>query len=196
MLARDLRIYECLGIRPSTFDEALSSAFSGRVNEASKRPHAFVGASDTAEPRVVAIQRLALPSGKSASWALAEYLAFIPRVTGPVVTVKTWQDGRCEFLLKGFREPLLKLRFALDQSSSTRQLFYVSGGMLCGNSTCGRFEFRELPNSDDVLCGVYDFAPRLPWYVYLGTQAWVHRFILEKFQKHVLRRPDGEKPTT
>jgi hypothetical protein len=104
------------------------------------------------------------------------------------------------FCLPFGKRALLELRFAPDRSDDSRQLFYVSGGILARNSDAGepgRLEFRTTLNNHYVLSAVHDFVPRLPWYIYKATQALVHQAVMYYFGKHLARHlKDLPEPVT
>ena len=54
-----------------------------------------------------------------------------------------------------------------------------------------RLEFRLTPDRGHVIAAVQDFHPRLPWWLYVWTQAKLHAFVMWGFGRHLRRaRPD------
>lgn len=148
------------------------------------------------EPTARSIQRLALPEGVDASWVAREYLAWLPRFLRPFVEVRL-EGGVCDLGLRGRSRPLLQLTFAPERSSPTRSLLRITGGDLAdlrsppenGDAPAiPRLEFRVAPDGRHVIAAVQDFRPRLPWWLYVWTQARFHAFVMWGFGRHLRRR--------
>jgi hypothetical protein len=45
----------------------------------------------------------------------------------------------------------------------------------------GRLEFRTSRQEGFVVAAIYDFCPRLPWWIYRLTQAPVHLWVMRRF---------------
>jgi hypothetical protein len=117
-----------------------------------------------------------------------EYLRWLPRLGWPFLRVRVEHHRVAHFELRPGGLRLLTLRFAADRSPKGRQLFHVTGGFLLGNGDrSGRLEFRQVLGGEAVLSAVHDFSPRLPWYVYNGTQALVHLLVMRQFRRHLER---------
>ena len=143
-----------------------------------------------AQRTVLSVQRMPLPAGRDAIWVAAEYARWLPQFLWPMLRVDVdVDDARLyRFCLPFGKRALLELRFAPQRSSSNRQLFYVSGGMLAQRSDTsepGRFEFRTALDNRHVLSAIHDFIPRLPWYFYKFTQALAHRLVMYFFGRHL-----------
>ena len=187
LVARDQRIYEITGVTPMPFDEAVRTALlrEGDRSEA-QRPRAFVG--ETREHKGVrSVQRLRMPGGHDALWAAESYMSWLPWAMWPLITVTTDENRCCRFYLRGLSKPLLVLQFARGRSRRDRQLFYVVGGILSRDRGRGRLEMRLIPDSDNLLCALHDFRPRLTWLVYTMTQAIAHVFVMRAFARHLAR---------
>jgi hypothetical protein len=152
-----------------------------------------------ARNQVRSIQRLPMPHGLDALAIAEEYLAWLPKLFSGFVYVDT-KGPDAVFLLKGFEFELLRLSFAPDRSSTDRQLFYITGGALAqeqqeaNNKTyvsdatqakLGRLEFRECPSGLHLFAAIHDYKPSLPWWIYLYTQALVHKFVMHRFGRYL-----------
>lgn len=139
--------------------------------------------------RVRSVQRLPLPAGRSARWVAGEYTRWLPRFLAPLLQVDVDAAGTCRFVLWPVRAPLLVLLFAADRSTDDRQLFYVTGGFLARvlEGTRPRLEFRSVLGGKFVLAAIHDFVPRLPWFIYMMTQALVHLLVMRRFGRHLGR---------
>ena len=72
-----------------------------------------------------------------------------------------------------------------------RAVFTIHGGLLVDPRAQGRFEFRRVLGGEAVLCSVHGFAPRLPWPLYVVTQAPLHVAVMKAFG-----RAKDESPRT
>ncbi len=144
--------------------------------------------------RVRSVQRLPLPAGRTARWVASEYARWLPRFLAPLLRVDVDAAGTCRFFLWPLHVPLLVLLFAADRSTDDRQLFYVTEGFLARRveGTRPRLEFRTVLGGKFVLAAIHDFVPRLPWFIYMMTQALVHLFVMRGFGRH-LDRAQSEK---
>jgi len=146
--------------------------------------------------RVRSVQRLPLPAGQSATAVAETYLRWLPRFFASWLRADvddaTVTPRLCRFRLRGLRRPILVMRFSPERSSPDRPLFYVTGGALAQAPARGRLEFREMADERGgarfLLTALHDFVPRLPWWLYQATQAWVHLWTMNRFASY-LRRP-------
>lgn len=142
---------------------------------------------------VRSVQRLLLPPGRDAHWSAYEYMRWLPRFLRPFLKGEVSDEGVVRIGLSVPPVTILELTFAHERSLSDRQLFYVTGGLLAdtgGESMArGRLEFRELPRVPQpcLIAAIHDFAPRLPWYFYNGTQAVAHLVVMKAFGWHLAR---------
>ncbi len=144
----------------------------------------------SAERRVCSVQRLRVRADTTAEDVAVRYVQWLPRFLWPVLRVATIESRSCSFHIWPLRSPLLVLQFDQNRSTSDRQLFHVTGGLLADNSGGGRprLEFRTVLNEHFVLAAIHDFVPRLPWFLYKATQALVHLFVMRAFGRHLERR--------
>lgn len=124
-------------------------------------------------------------------WVAREYARWLPRFMWPVIRVDEVEDGRLDFRFAFMPRPLLELSLAHERSLEGRELYYITGGMLADltRSLRGRLEFRRVLGGTHLLAAIHDFTPRLPWYIYLWTQAVAHLVVMRAFGRH-LARPD------
>jgi uncharacterized protein YbjT (DUF2867 family) len=136
--------------------------------------------------RVVSVQRMNLPSGRSAEWATEEYIRWLPRSFWGIlpISVRTKND-QIGFYLWGLSTPLLLLARYHDASDVDRQVLSVKGGHLANPGTSGRLEFRQVCDERTLLVGLVDFEPALPWWLYRVTQALAHRVVMTRFRRHL-----------
>jgi len=161
-----------------SFDQAATEALP-KMLQSAEAPHAFRGPRvNHRESTVRSIQRLPLPPGRHADWIAEQYIAFLPRFFPFVIKVERKDEDI--FIRLGFLPlTLLKLTYSSDRSTPDRQLFYVSGGLLCRRDhKKGRLELRETLGGQACLAAVHDFRPALPWFIYRWTQAEIHRWFM------------------
>jgi len=183
MVSPDKGLAEQLGLRRTPTGEAVQRA----VAESDGRdPHAFRGASSS-KALVRSVQRMELPLGWTARQAADEYLLWLPRFLTGFLRVDLLSSDRFGFVWAPLRRSLLELRRARDRSSSDRQLFYVTGGLLAREGGKPRFELRQVLGGRTLLTVVHDYEPRLPWLFYLCTQAFFHSWLMKRFAAHLAR---------
>jgi hypothetical protein len=136
---------------------------------------------------VRSVQRLPLPTGWNASAVSHEYLKWLPSFTRPFLRVRIHPSGDCEFRFLGLWRPLLVLNFSEERSTHSRPLFYIRGGLLAEPHEKGRLEFREVLGGEAILAAIHEFRPRLPWFIYVNTQARLHINVMRGFRKHLER---------
>ena len=150
-------------------------------------PKAFTGDTRPSENLVRSVQRMRLPEGRDAQFAAEEYMRFLPARFRGLVRVDISPDKTCSFHLGAMKRPLLVLRYAPERSGKDRQLFYVTAGLLVRKTERPRFELRQALDGRTLLAAIHEFSPRLPWYVYIVTQAVAHAFVMWLFARHLAR---------
>ncbi|MCX6126129.1 MAG: hypothetical protein NTV34_15465 [Proteobacteria bacterium] len=141
---------------------------------------------------VCSMQRLALPAGCDVRWVAKEYGAWLVKFLYPFIRVETSATGDFDFSIRplvvlGPRMHILRLRYEPARSSDTRQLYYITGGLLLGADApqSGRLEFRQLPGGREIMATIFNFKPSLPWWIYKFTQAIAHLWVMKNFSMHL-----------
>lgn len=186
MVARDREVQLALGVEGLGVDAAIRRAVEGVSTVPTVRvPRAAPVAAPS--PVVRSVQRMRLPAGRDAAWAAREYLAWLPRFLWPVVRLRPLDGGR--YQLRALGVTLLELTWSPERSSTGRALLYVTGGALArlDGHRPGRLELRTVARGRVLLAAIHDFAPRLPWPVYLVTQALAHLAVMAGFRRHLAR---------
>ena len=135
---------------------------------------------------VRSVQRVALPPGRDARWVGEEYARWLHDFMGALIQV-TVDDNVVRFFAGPFPWPLLILERDDDISQPQRSLFWIRGGLLAGRNPMARLEFRRIPTKQAVLTAIHQFQPRLPWMLYMLTQAHVHDYVMGSFGRHLKR---------
>ncbi len=197
MICRDTRLQQRAGIPGLSFREAVSWCLAATVSAAGGdlRPAAYQPAPRPHRVGVRSVQRLPLPPGRDAEWVALEYTRWLPHGTSPLLRVVVDDDRTATFSIRGVRRALLVLRFAVDRSASTRQLLYITDGLLVRRTERGRLEFRITPDDTHVLAAIHDYVPRLPWWLYRISQAHVHAWVMRRFGKHLASISGVATPT-
>jgi uncharacterized protein YbjT (DUF2867 family) len=181
MIARDHRLADLAGLSPEPVRGALAAALAEGPQKQAQTLN--IGAASV----VRSVQRMALPAGHNAAWAAAEYARWLPRSLRGLVRVEVDSQENIRFFFSNLRAPLLVLCHAPERSTPERQLFFLDGGLLSRAGTRGRFEMRQVLDGRTLLVAIHDYAPRLPWLVYILTQAKFHAWVMAAFRRHLAR---------
>jgi len=194
MVAHDgLWMQRHAGIHALSTREALQRALAGQAALPSP-PKARKAARGPAST-VLSVQRLPLPEGRDLPWVSRQYERFFPALLRLLFRVTLTEDRRLTFFLRGLSRPLLQLTFSQVHSTPDRQVFEIIGGLLVRAGAGGwpRLEFRSVLDGRYAIAAVQDFTPRLPWPLYVATQAKVHLLVMDEFGKHLaLQAPDRD----
>lgn len=188
LVPADMRLQRAVGMPPTAPREALAEA-----HEASRQVLATVDAESrelVARGRpyeVRAVHRLALPGGRDARWVAREYPRWLAATLWPLVRVAGEPEQTLRIFVRPIPWPLLVLRRDEAASDAERQLYWVRGGLLAAHHEMGRLEFRQVRGRQLVLAALHEFHPRLPWLLYLGTQARIHHWVMGAFDRHLGR---------
>ncbi|MCR9206573.1 MAG: hypothetical protein NXH75_18460, partial [Halobacteriovoraceae bacterium] len=150
-------------------------------------PHAFSytgGDEDYKEVR--SVQRLETIMRSPAKRVASLYMSWLPSLLKPFIRVRQIEK-KIFFNLGIIGTPLLIMEFSQERSSEDRQLFYIRGGLLAYGAGRGRLEFRDVLSSRYTLAAIHEFHPKLPWYIYKYTQAKFHLWVMNQFNRFLLR---------
>jgi hypothetical protein len=138
---------------------------------------------------VRSIQRVILPPGQDATWVAGNYFRWLGACCWPMVCTRIDETGRCSVDLRFPRLRLLALQWLADESGPQRQVYAIVGGLLSRSDGQGRarFEFQTLLDDRYTMAAIHDYAPALPWYVYLWTQAVAHLLVMRRYQGRLAR---------
>jgi uncharacterized protein YbjT (DUF2867 family) len=139
---------------------------------------------------VRSIQRLPNTRHKSALWTANRYKVWLPTFFRFMINAKEDGQGQIGFYLFKSSAPMLQLTWIPDRSDLKRQLFYISGGWLVRRFDYGWLEFREVLNGEYMISAIHEFVPRLPWLVYINTQAKLHLWVMNRFKKYLVKFRD------
>ena len=190
VVARDLSLQEQMGQAPLPLEPAIRQALDAAkaqaaAGAAAARPEHFKD--------MRSVQRLPLQPGQNALWLAEQYAGLLTRMLRPLMQARVEADHSIRFYHLGVNRPLLKLDYSAERSTPDRALFYITGGLIAEQApgVHSRLEFRVIPGGRFALAGIHDFRPRLPWYLYLLTQANFHLWTMYAFIWYLKRRADG-----
>jgi uncharacterized protein YbjT (DUF2867 family) len=131
---------------------------------------------------VRSVQRLPNPGKLSARWVVKLYQTWLPTLFRYLIRVDV-ANNISSFRVFGFE--LLKLEYIEDRSDEDRQLFYIVGGKLAKRLDYGWLEFRNVLQREYTIGAIHEFVPRLPWFLYIFTQAQIHLWVMKRFGKYL-----------
>ncbi|MDX2171096.1 MAG: NAD(P)H-binding protein [Deltaproteobacteria bacterium] len=183
MVAADRRLQARAGVPGAGVAQALRAALA---DPGAAPAGVYTTATDAARPMVRSVQRLpAAPDMRQLADDYRRWLGarFAPLIHTPGDCVRGWSAR-----FASPQGPEL-LRFVPDpaHTAADRIVFAIAGGMLAAPGEVGRFEFRRVLGGDAALCSVHGFAPRLPWPLYVATQAPLHWLVMAAFARHLRR---------
>ena len=139
---------------------------------------------------VRSIQRLPNTRHHSALWVANRYKIWLPFFFRFLIRAQANEKGDISFHLLKFEKPMLQLTWIPDRSDIKRQLFYITGGWLVKRFDYGWLEFREVLGGKFMISAIHEFVPRLPWLLYINTQARAHLFVMNNFKKYLVKFKD------
>jgi uncharacterized protein YbjT (DUF2867 family) len=134
---------------------------------------------------VRSIQRFPNTRHRSALWVANRYKVWLPTFFRFMINAKENNRGDIGFHLLDIKKPMLQLTWIPDRSDSKRQLFYITGGWLVKRFDYGWLEFREVLEGKYMISAIHEFVPRLPWILYINTQAKLHLWVMNRFKKYL-----------
>jgi uncharacterized protein YbjT (DUF2867 family) len=146
-------------------------------------------------PTVRSIQRLPSLPRVDVKWISNEYMSWLPRFFRTVIRVTREPDSqRVAFSLALLPWPLLVLEHVEDQLDLDRDKFHIVDGLLSKTTSTGWLEFRQVAQKRFTLASIHEFAPALPWLIYILTQAPLHAFVMHRFGLHLSEQRAAIEP--
>lgn len=190
---RDNPVQQAIAPGALGFRAALAEALDPTRGRLRPSPRADSQGADRAVMRaqslVRSIQRVLLPPGEDAAWVAGNYFHWLGRCCWPVVATRVDAAGRVDVLIRGLGLRLLELTPMPAESQPRRQVFRITGGLLARGNPPGRprFEFQTLLDGRYTMTAIHDYAPALPWWLYLPTQAFAHLRVMRRYQGRLAR---------
>jgi uncharacterized protein YbjT (DUF2867 family) len=167
-----------------TLEESISIALN---SDAKPKLPSFVNKKGV-KNTVRSIQRMENYGKNSALKVANRYNLWLPSYFRFLINGKVSEKGEIGFHLLWGKKPMLQLTMIPDRSDEGRQLFYITGGWLVKRFDYGWLEFREVLGSRYILSAIHEFVPRLPWFVYVNTQAKLHLWVMNRFKKYLSKK--------
>jgi uncharacterized protein YbjT (DUF2867 family) len=164
-----------------SYEESVNIA----LNETDKPLTTTFLSQDSIRNTVRSIQRMENPHRHSALWVANRYNLWLPKFFSFLINGKMNENGDLGFHLLWHKKAMLQLTLIPDRSDSERQLFYISGGWLVKRFDHGWLEFREVLDSKYIISAIHEFVPRLPWLLYITTQAKIHLWVMNRFKNYL-----------
>uniref|UniRef100_UPI004048E463 NAD-dependent epimerase/dehydratase family protein n=1 Tax=Algoriphagus sp. TaxID=1872435 RepID=UPI004048E463 len=139
---------------------------------------------------VRSLQRMPNLGKHDAIWVAYRYALWLPSFFRYIIRGRLQGNSVLGFHLLWGKKPMLELTHVPDRSDSQRQLFYITGGWLVKRFDYGWLEFREVLQSKYIVSAIHEFAPRLPWFIYVNTQARLHLWVMNRFQKYLEKKAE------
>lgn len=172
-------------IQPMSFDEALSRSL--QAPKLSKKPNAFAYTGPIQQSSVRSVQRLTTLFRSDVASVSQLYFNWLGHLLKPIIRVLKKEETY--FLnLRGLKKPLLVLERSSQRSSSQRELYYITSGLLVKPSSRARLEFRDVYQGLYKIIAIHDYRPRLPWFLYIFTQALVHLLVMRLFGTYLIQK--------
>ncbi len=185
----DAELQQLAGQTPTPITAALVEALEkkdiGGGDELVEAKQSTVLSSIKPPNEVRSVQRLPVPPGRRARWIATTYARWLPEFMAPLMRVEFREERYLEFYMRLLPWPLLSLELDREVSRPDRQLYWIRGGLLAATQERGRLEFREVLDGQWSLAAVHRFRPRLPWFIYILTQARIHLFIMKSFGRYL-----------
>ncbi len=139
---------------------------------------------------VRSIQRMRNQNGHSATWVANRYNIWLSNFFKFLINGKKNEKGNVGFYFLNGKKPMLQLTMIPDRSDDDRQLFYITGGWLVRRFDYGWLEFRGVLDNRYILSAIHEFVPRLPWLIYVNTQARLHLWVMNRFNAYLSKKID------
>lgn len=138
---------------------------------------------------VRSIQRIQIPDHWTADDVARYYVFWLAKFLNPWIRTTVDEDLNCKIGFIG-NKILLELQYEPERSTEDRALYYISEGLLIDSDSNerGRMEFRRIPGSNDLIIGIHDYLPSVPWFIYNWTQAKMHAFVMANFRRHMRKQ--------
>ncbi|WCL49756.1 NAD-dependent epimerase/dehydratase family protein [Leptospira sp. GIMC2001] len=135
---------------------------------------------------VRSIQRLPSLTHQNSDWIAREYMRWLPHIFRSLIRVDVEEtSSKVAFRFSFWKKPLLELQYIAGNFDEDRQKFHIIGGFLSKTGDTGWLEFRQVQNKMYTLTAIHEFVPSLPWYIYILTQAPIHRLVMLSFGRHL-----------
>jgi uncharacterized protein YbjT (DUF2867 family) len=190
---RDNALQRAIAPGSLSFRQALAASIDHGTGRMRPNPRRAVQPRDLdlmrSQSLVRSIQRVILPPGQDAAWVAGNYFRWLGRCCWPLVATTVDESGSVLVRMRLPGLTLLSLQRVPEESTSLRQVYRIAGGLLARRQAAvrARFEFQTLLDGRYTMTAIHDYAPALPWYLYLPTQASAHAMVMRRYQRRLAR---------
>jgi len=134
--------------------------------------------------KVYSFQYLTLQKLTNARQLVNKYEDYLKKTSFELIQVDQTATT-FDIRLKGLSYPLIKLEKVY--CSPTQFILKVTGGLLVNTKQDNKatFEFRITRNHLSCVTALCHFKPALPWWLYLISQAQIHKWVMVHFTKYI-----------
>lgn len=191
-LMRDNPVQQAIQPHALGFRAALEASIDPGTSRLLPSPRAHLKEQDLEVMReqslVRSIQRALQPPGLDAAWLAGNYFRWLGECCWPLVRSCVHANGDVEVWSRLPRLKLLALRLMADESAAERQIYEIAGGLLArAGDGRARFEFQTLLEGRYTMTAIHDYAPAIPWYLYVLSQALAHLLVMRRYQSRLAR---------
>ncbi len=143
---------------------------------------------------VRSIQRMDMPGDLTPETAMLAYWGWLGGVFRPFLRIRTdtSESGAAERVTVHLFGLLLMLELNRMPEACDAELetMHITRGLLVRRKSPpgSRLEFRRIKDRGILLTALQDYAPSLPWPVYMCSQAWLHLMVMRGFRRWLRRR--------
>lgn len=167
---------------PGYRSKALAELIQSQIQKGDKTPNAFKKRPSNKVVRSIQRINVSCPEGTK---IYQIYFNWLSNFFQPLLRIET-NGENCNFKFLSF--DLLTLKHMENHSESNRELLSITGGLLVSSEQkYARIEFRKFPNC--IIVAIHDFMPSLPWYLYVFSQAIIHKFVMKRFSLYLNKSP-------
>lgn len=132
---------------------------------------------------VRSVQRAPLPDRWSIKNVGMYYFQWLDEILYNLINVE-FKKSQIEIRVAKRSNPVLLIEYDEKSSYNGVEIYRIKGGGLSRRepNKTPRLEFRELPKRKEFLIALHDFEPKLPWIVYMITQAPIHSLVNRIYQ--------------
>jgi len=185
MIPLSPRPHELDFIIPMSFNEAIDRSLIETKSGESPTAYTYHGVDNDSSVR--SVQRVTTLFRSEVKEVAHLYFKWLDGFLRPFIRVENVGDLYSVKLIF-LKLPLLVFESSDARSFPDRELYYIRSGLLVGENTRARLEFRNIYQGLYKIIAIHDYHPSLPWYIYKYTQALFHLFVMRSFGKFLIRK--------
>lgn len=142
---------------------------------------------------VRSIQRMPMPEEMTLKTAMRIYWEWLGKVFRPLLRIQTMvsEDGAADRVTVHLFGLILMLELNRRREACDDEIesMHITRGLLVRKVAPpgARLEFRRIRGRNVLLAVLQDYAPSLPWPLYMCSQAWLHLIVMRGFRRWLRR---------